>query len=118
MIRLRALWEYLRRTYWAVPSSMAVAAVTLSIGWFSWTRPSRPHSQPPVLGVHRWAEGARAVLSTIASMVSSRRSTFATLAESAFAEIDRERIEARYDGARAALDLAEDQARHSTAPDR
>jgi hypothetical protein len=27
MTRLRASWEYLRGTYWAVPSAMAVAAV-------------------------------------------------------------------------------------------
>jgi uncharacterized membrane protein len=28
---LRAAWEYLRGTYWAVPSAMAVAAVGLSV---------------------------------------------------------------------------------------
>src|SRR5688572_6694242 len=32
MTRLRASWEYLRGTYWAVPSAMAVAAVGLSVG--------------------------------------------------------------------------------------
>ena len=32
MMRLRAWWEYLRGTYWAVPSAMAMAAVVLSFG--------------------------------------------------------------------------------------
>ena len=32
MMRLRAWWEYLRGTYWAVPSAMAMAAVVLSDG--------------------------------------------------------------------------------------
>ena len=31
-MRLRAWWEYLRGTYWAVPSAMAMAAVVLSVG--------------------------------------------------------------------------------------
>ena len=32
MTRLRASWEYLRGTYWAVPSAMSLAAVLLSLG--------------------------------------------------------------------------------------
>jgi uncharacterized membrane protein len=31
VIRLRAFWDYLRGTYWAVPSAMAVAAILLSV---------------------------------------------------------------------------------------
>ena len=75
MTRLRASWEYLRGTYWALPSAMSVTAVLLSVGMIqldeaataslldrlSWVYPGGP-------------EGARAVLSTIAaSMITDDR---------------------------------------------
>jgi uncharacterized membrane protein len=78
MIRLRASWEYLRGTYWAVPSAMAVAALLLAaavieldevvtaalLDRWSWVYTGGP-------------EGARAVLSTIAgSMITVAGVTF------------------------------------------
>lgn len=68
MSRLRALWEYLRGTYWAVPSAMAVAAAGLSFGAIQLDE----FTTTTVLDRLSWVytggpEGARAVLSTIAS---------------------------------------------------
>lgn len=74
MMRLRATWEYVRGTYWAVPSAMSVAASLLSIGVI--------HLDEAVGSRLSWVyaggpEGARAVLSTIAgSMITVAGVTF------------------------------------------
>jgi uncharacterized membrane protein len=70
MTRLLAVWEYLRGTYWAVPSAMAVAAVGLSVGMIQLDE-AAPAS---LLDRFSWVytggpEGARAVLSTIDTMM-------------------------------------------------
>jgi uncharacterized membrane protein len=78
MIRLRASWEYLRGTYWAVPSAMAIVASILSIAMI------RLDEAVTAARLDRltWAytggpEGARAVLSTIAgSMITVAGVTF------------------------------------------
>ena len=67
MSRLRASWEYVRGTYWAVPSAMSVAAVLRSIGI-----QLDQAATPKLLNRLSWVyagdpEGARAVLSTIAA---------------------------------------------------
>jgi uncharacterized membrane protein len=68
MTRLRALWEYLRGTYWAVPSAMAVAAVALSFGVIQLDRALAAKLIDQLSWVYTGGpEGARAVLSTIAS---------------------------------------------------
>jgi uncharacterized membrane protein len=78
MTRLRASWEYLRATYWAVPSAMAVAAVLLSVGMIQLDRATTA----TLLDQRSWVfaggpEGARAVLSTIAaSMITVAGVTF------------------------------------------
>ena len=68
MTRLRALWEYLRGTYWAVPSAMAVLSTVLSVGMVQLDQAATARL------LDRWSwvftggpEGARAVLSTVAS---------------------------------------------------
>lgn len=68
MTRIRAFWDYLRGTYWVVPSAMAVAAVALSVGMV------RLDEFAASRLVDRWSwvftggpEGAREVLGTIAS---------------------------------------------------
>ena len=78
MIRLRALWEYLRRTYWAVPSSMAVVAVILSIGMVQLDEAVTATLLNRLSWVYTGGpEGARAVLSTIAgSMITVAGVTF------------------------------------------
>lgn len=76
MTRLRAAWDRLRSSYWAVPSSMAVGAMMLAVGMIRLDELSR---LPDELW---WAytggpEGARAVLSTIAgSMITVAGTTF------------------------------------------
>ena len=78
MTRLRAAWETVRTTYWAVPSVMALAALALSIGMIQLDRALTPK----LLGTLSWVytggpEGARAVLSTIAgSMITVAGVTF------------------------------------------
>lgn len=76
MTRIRATWEYLRGTYWAVPSAMCIAAVLLAIGVVQIDRAATPTL------LSSWVyeggpEGARAVLSTIAgSMITVAGVTF------------------------------------------
>lgn len=71
-------WEYLRGTYWAVPSAMAVAAVALFVGAIKMDETAAAS----VLEQRLWAytggaDGARAVLSTIAaSMITVAGVTF------------------------------------------
>lgn len=78
MIRLRAAWEYLRGTYWAVPSAMAVVAVALSVFVIRLDEAvtaARLEHLPWVFA--GGPEGARAVLSTIAgSMITVAGVTF------------------------------------------
>ena len=78
MTRLRAWWDYLRGTYWAVPSAMAAAAVGLSVAMIQLDEATTATM------LERWSwvytggpEGARAVLSTIAaSMITVAGVTF------------------------------------------
>lgn len=68
MMRLRAAWERVRTTYWAVPSAMAAAASLLALGMIAVDRSLAAQ----VVDDLTWAytggpEGARAVLSAIAS---------------------------------------------------
>ena len=78
MIRLRALWEYVRSTYWAVPSLMAVIAIALSVAMIHIDEVLTPK----FVGTLSWVytggpQGARAVLSTIAgSMITVAGVTF------------------------------------------
>jgi uncharacterized membrane protein len=66
--RLRASCEYLRGTYWAVPSAMAVAAVGLSVGMIQLDQAATASLLDRLSWVYRGGpEGARAVLSTIAA---------------------------------------------------
>ncbi len=78
MTRLRASWEYLRGTYWAVPSAMSVAAVLLSIGMIQLDQAATPRLLHQLSWVYTGGpEGARAVLSTIAaSMITVAGVTF------------------------------------------
>ena len=78
MTRLRASWEYLRGTYWAVPSVMAVAAVLLSIGMIQLDEAATARLLDQLAWVYTGGpEGARAVLSTIAaSMITVAGVTF------------------------------------------
>jgi uncharacterized membrane protein len=78
MIRLRAAWEDLRATYWAVPSAMAFAAVVLSIGVIQLDRAVTATVLDRLSWVYTGGpEGARAVLSTIAgSMITVAGVTF------------------------------------------
>ena len=78
MTRLRASWEYLRGTYWAVPSAMSVAAVLLSIGMIQLDQAATPRLLQRLSWVYTGGpEGARAVLSTIAaSMITVAGVTF------------------------------------------
>ncbi len=78
MPRVLALWESIRTTYWALPSLMTLAAIGLSIGMI-WLDEIVTEQR---LGTLPWvyaggAEGARAVLSTIAgSMITVAGVTF------------------------------------------
>lgn len=78
MTRLRASWEYLRGTYWAVPSAMAVAAVALSIAVIQLDEAATANLLDRLSWVYTGGpEGARAVLSTIAaSMITVAGVTF------------------------------------------
>jgi uncharacterized membrane protein len=78
MTRLRASWEYLRGTYWAVPSTMAVAAVGLSVGMIQLDEAATASLLDRLSWVYTGGpEGARAVLSTIAaSMITVAGVTF------------------------------------------
>ena len=78
MTRLRASWEYLRGTYWAVPSAMAVAAVGLSVGMIQLDEAATASLLDRLSWVYTGGpEGARAVLSTIAaSMITVAGVTF------------------------------------------
>jgi uncharacterized membrane protein len=68
MTRLRALWEDLRGTYWAVPSAMALAAIGLSFAMIQMDEAASASLIDELSWVYRGGpEGARAVLSTIAS---------------------------------------------------
>ena len=78
MTRLRASWEYLRGTYWAVPSAMAVAALLLSVGMIQLDQAPTSRLVDQLSWVYTGGpEGARAVLSTIAaSMITVAGVTF------------------------------------------
>jgi uncharacterized membrane protein len=78
MTRLRASWEYLRGTYWAVPSAMAVAAVGLSVAMIQLDQAATAGLLDRLSWVYTGGpEGARAVLSTIAaSMITVAGVTF------------------------------------------
>ena len=78
MTRLLAFWEYLRGTYWAVPSTMAVAAVGLAIGMIQADESATARLLDRLTWVYTGGpEGARAVLSTIAaSMITVAGVTF------------------------------------------
>jgi uncharacterized membrane protein len=78
MTRLRASWEYLRGTYWAVPSAMSIAAVLLAFGVVQLDHATTPTLLNRLSWVYEGgAEGARAVLSTIAgSMITVAGVTF------------------------------------------
>jgi uncharacterized membrane protein len=78
MTRLRASWEYLRGTYWAVPSAMSLAAVLLSLGMIQLDHAVTPRLLDRLSWVYTGGpEGARAVLSTIAaSMITVAGVTF------------------------------------------
>lgn len=78
MTRLRASWEYLRGTYWAVPSAMAVAAVGLSVAMIQLDEAATAGLLDRLSWVYTGGpEGARAVLSTIAaSMITVAGVTF------------------------------------------
>lgn len=68
MTRLGAVWEYLRGTYWAVPSAMSIAAVGLSVGMIKLDGTIMAARVDGLSWVYTGGpEGARAVLSTIAS---------------------------------------------------
>ena len=78
MTRLRASWEYLRGTYWAVPSAMAMAAVGLSVAMIQLDEAATAGLLDRLSWVYTGGpEGARAVLSTIAaSMITVAGVTF------------------------------------------
>lgn len=78
MIRLRASWEYLRGTYWAVPSAMALGAILLSFGMIQFDQAATSTLLERLTWVYAGGpEGARAVLSTIAaSMITVAGVTF------------------------------------------
>ena len=78
MTRLRAFWDYLRGTYWAVPSAMAVAAVGLSVAMVQLDEAATASLPDRLSWVYTGGpEGARAVLSTIAaSMITVAGVTF------------------------------------------
>jgi uncharacterized membrane protein len=78
MTRLRAAWEYLRGTYWAVPSVMSAMAVALSLGMIQLDQAATSTLLQRLSWVYTGGpEGARAVLSTIAaSMITVAGVTF------------------------------------------
>jgi uncharacterized membrane protein len=78
MTRLRAAWEYLRGTYWVVPSAMSAVAVALSVGMIQLDQAATSTLLQRLSWVYTGGpEGARAVLSTIAaSMITVAGVTF------------------------------------------
>lgn len=78
MTRLRALWESVRTTYWAVPSLMSVLAAGLSVAMIHLDEVLTPTFIDTLSWVYAGGpEGARAVLSTIAgSMITVAGVTF------------------------------------------
>jgi hypothetical protein len=78
VIRLRTLWESIRATYWAAPSLMALAAVSLSAGMVRLDETVTARWVDAASWVYTGGpEGARAVLSTIpASMITVAGMTF------------------------------------------
>ncbi|RYG47299.1 DUF2254 domain-containing protein [bacterium] len=70
MIRLQAFWEKLRTNYWFVPAVMSVVAIALSFVLVGWDRTLRDDMVRELGWVYSGGpEGARGVLSTIASSV-------------------------------------------------
>lgn len=68
MTNLRSSWDKLRATYWAVPSVMAAAALALAVGLVQVDRATGAKFDARMAWLYAGgAEGARAVLSTIAS---------------------------------------------------
>ncbi|MEO7133685.1 MAG: DUF2254 family protein, partial [Vicinamibacterales bacterium] len=78
MTRLLAVWERMRGTYWAVPSTMAAASIVLSIAMVDLDRALTATRLSRLSWVYTGGpEGARAVLSTIAaSMITVAGVTF------------------------------------------
>ena len=78
MTRLRALWERMRGTYWAVPSAMVAVSVAFSIVMIDVDRALTAQLLSELSWVFTGGpEGARAVLSTIAaSMITVAGVTF------------------------------------------
>lgn len=78
MIRLRAFWEYLRSTYWAVPSAMAATAAALALAMARLDDALTAAHLDRLTWVYGGGpDGARAVLSTIAgSMITVAGVTF------------------------------------------
>ncbi len=78
MTRLRAVWERMRGTYWAVPSAMAVVSLVLSIVTIDVDQALTAKFLSHLSWVYTGGpEGARAVLSTIAaSMITVAGVTF------------------------------------------
>ena len=78
MTRLRALWERIRGTYWAVPSAMAAVSAVFSIVMVEVDRALTAQFLSELSWVFTGGpEGARAVLSTIAaSMITVAGVTF------------------------------------------
>lgn len=78
MTSLRASWERLRSTYWAVPSVMVVAALALAAGMIQLDRAAGAEALARLSWIYTGGpEGARAVLSTIAaSMITVAGVTF------------------------------------------
>jgi uncharacterized membrane protein len=68
MTRFRALWDHMRATYWAVPSAMAAVSVVASLVLIDVDRALTARVLSQLSWVYTGGpEGARAVLSTIAS---------------------------------------------------
>lgn len=78
MTHLRAFWESLRATYWAVPSVMVVAALALSVGMVQVDRATGEELIDRLSWIYTGGpDGAREVLSTIAgSMMTVAGVTF------------------------------------------
>lgn len=78
MTSLRASWESLRATYWAVPSVMVVASLALSIGMVQLDRSTGKEFIDQLSWIYTGGpDGARQVLSTIAgSMMTVAGVTF------------------------------------------
>jgi hypothetical protein len=81
IFRLRASWEYVHRTYWAVPSAMAVVAIILSVAMIHVNEALTAARLERLSWVYTGGpEGARAVLSTLAgSMMTVAGVTFSIM---------------------------------------